>query len=115
MEYRVVVTPEAQAAIDLDIAWIRLFASSEVTDRWYLGLIEAIASLSHMPTRCGAIPEQWLFDNEFRQLLYGSRQYKRRVIFLIDGDTVYIVRYQHGSLAPSSRSDELGASLQPED
>ncbi len=49
MEYRVVITPEAQAAIDRDIAYIRLQASPEIADRWYHGLIEAIASLSDMP------------------------------------------------------------------
>ncbi len=76
MEYRVVITPEAQAAIDRDIVYIRQQASPEIADRWYHGLIEAIASLSEMPTRCGVIPEQWLFDDEFRQLLYGRRQHK---------------------------------------
>ncbi len=49
MEYRVVITPEAQAAIDRDIAYIRLQASPEIADRWYHGLIEAIASLSACP------------------------------------------------------------------
>ena len=69
MDYRVAITPEAQAAIDRDIAYIRLGASSEVVERWYAGLIEAILSLSHMPKRCAVIPEQWMFDDEFRQLL----------------------------------------------
>ncbi|MEE8467368.1 MAG: hypothetical protein V3T22_02875 [Planctomycetota bacterium] len=45
-----------------------------------------------MPTRYGEIPEQWLFEDEFRQLLYGRRHNKRRIIFFIDGDTVYVVR-----------------------
>ena len=108
MEYRVVMTPEAQAAIDRDIAYIRQQASPKIADRWYHGLIEAIASLSDMPTRCGVIPEQWLFDDEFRQLLYGRRQHKRRVIFFIDDDTVYVVRYQHGRLPPLSGPEELG-------
>ena len=108
MEYRVVITPEAQAAIDRDIASIRLQASPEVADRWYHGLVEAIASLSDMPTRCVVIPEQWLFDDEFRQLLYGRRQHKRRIVFFIDDATVYVVCYQHGSLPPLSGPEELG-------
>ena len=115
MEYRVVITTEAQAAIDRDIAYIRLQASPEIADRWYHGLIEAIASLSDTPTRCGVIPEQWLFDDEFRQLLYGRRMHKRRIIFFLDGDTVYVVRYQHGSLLPLSGPEELGLPLLPED
>lgn len=48
MEYRVVMTPEAQAEIDRDIATIRLQASPEIADPWYLELIEAIASLSEI-------------------------------------------------------------------
>ena len=115
MQYRVVMTGEAQAAIDRDIAHIRLQASPERVDRWYRGLIKAIASLSHMPTRCGVIPEQCLFDDEFRQLLYGRMQHRRRIIFLIQGDTVYVVRYQHGSLPPLSAPEGLGPPILPDD
>lgn len=100
MGYRVVITPEAQAAIDRETAYIHSHASPETANRWYLGLIDAIASLSHMPARCGSIPEQSHFDTEFRQLLYGRKRHKRRIIFFIDGETVYVVRYQHGSLPP---------------
>jgi plasmid stabilization system protein ParE len=113
MEYRVVITPEAQAAIDGDLAYIRISASSAIAKRWYLGLIEAIASLSHMPRRHAVIPEQWLFDDELRQLLYGRSRYKRRVIFLIDGATVYVVRYQHGSLPALGAPDDLASGTEP--
>ncbi|MDA1266030.1 MAG: type II toxin-antitoxin system RelE/ParE family toxin [Planctomycetota bacterium] len=107
------ITPEAEAAIDRDIAYIRLQASQEIADRWYHGLTEAIRSLSSMPARCGVIPEQWLFDDELRQLLYGRKHHKRRIIFFIDDATVYVVRYQHGSLPPLSRPEDLGPPLLP--
>ena len=100
MAFRVVVTPEAQAAIDRDVAYVRDHASARVAERWYRGLIAAIASLSDMPTRCGVIPEQPLFEVELRQLLYGGRQHKRRIIFWIDDDCVCVVSIQHGSLPP---------------
>lgn len=115
MEYRVVLTPEAQAAIDCDIAYVRRHASRRVADTWYGGLIEAIASLSVIPLRCSVIPEHGLFDEEIRQLLYGRRRHLRRIIFFIDGDSVYVVRHQHSRMPPLSDSGDLGSLRPPAD
>ena len=97
MSYRVVVTPEAQAAIDDDLGFIRLSASDEVAERWFTGLIAVIASLSTMPTRCALIPESPWCGEEIRQILYGRKQHRRRIIFVIRGDTVHVVHYRHCS------------------
>ena len=115
MEYRVVVTPEAQAAIDRDIAHVRREASREVADAWYCGLIEAIASLSVIPMRCAVIPEHGLFEEEIRQLLYGRRPHLRRIMFFIDGDAVYVVRYQHSRMPLLNDAGDLGLLRPPAD
>ena len=114
MNYRINLTPEAQAAIDRDIAYVRARALPEVAERWYQSLMEAIESLSSMPTRCAVIPEQWLFDVEHRHLLYGRRHHERRIIFFVDEDTVHIVHYRHGNLPPLSGQQELEQGLLPE-
>ena len=98
MDYRVVVTPEAREAIDRDLAFIRRQASMEQADRWYTGLMDTIGSLSSMPTRCRVIPESLYFETELRQILYGKRHHARRIIFSIEGGTVYVVHYRHGSM-----------------
>ncbi|MFT7668753.1 MAG: plasmid stabilization system protein ParE [Planctomycetota bacterium] len=98
MAFRVVITPEAQTAIDRDLERIHFRSSFGVAQAWYLGLIKAIASLSEMPERCSVIPEQRFFSVELRQLLYGRKPHMRRIIFSVVGEKVFIVRYQHGSL-----------------
>jgi len=109
MGYRVVITPEAQAAIDRDLARIRLQISAAVAERWHAGLTEAILSLSHMPTRCCVIPEGRLFEAQLRELLYGGRGHERRIVFFVEGDTVHVVHYRHGSLPPLSGPEDLGS------
>jgi plasmid stabilization system protein ParE len=110
MDYRVVITPEAQKAIDSDLAFIRLQASPVAANRWFSGLVEAIASLSVMPMRCRVIPESCYFEPELRQLLYGRRHHVRRIIFIIEGDTVHVVHYRHGSLPQLDGSEDVGSA-----
>ncbi len=116
MDYRVVITPEAQAAIDRDLAFIRLHASPDVVDRWFTGLMGAIASLSSMPTRCRLIPEsRGFFKPDFRQILYGRRHQVRRIIFLIEGDAVHVVHYRHGMRPQLSGPEDFGSAISPDD
>lgn len=95
-----VITPEAQRGIERDLAFIARRASEGVVERWHAGLVAAIGSLAEMPERCGLIPEGAMFDEELRQLLYGPARHRRRVIFVIKGDTVHVVHYRHGSRPP---------------
>jgi len=112
MGYRVVITPEAQRGIERDLGFMARRASRAVVQRWYAGLVAAIGSLAEMPERCGLIREGPMFDEELRQLFYGRARYRRRVIFVIKGDTVHGVHYRHGSLPPMTGSGggEVGRS-----
>jgi len=100
------IIPEARAAIDRDIAYLRARAAPDVVDRWFTGLIDAIRSLSTMPKRCSLIPEHWMFEDEFRHLLYGSRRHQKRIIIFFESNVVNVVHYRHGSLPPLSLDEQ---------
>lgn len=97
MEYRVSLT--ARAVKDLDN--IFQFVQAEQSGKaaiWFNGLHEALASLSSMPHRAPAIPE----NPTLRHLLYGDKPNVYRVIYLIDDakKTVTILTIRHGARGP---------------
>jgi plasmid stabilization system protein ParE len=64
--------------------------------RWFEKLGEAIASLSSLPGRCKLAPENASVPFEMRQLLYGRNPHLYRILFTIEGETVYVLRIRHG-------------------
>ncbi|HLX85134.1 MAG TPA: type II toxin-antitoxin system RelE/ParE family toxin [Terriglobales bacterium] len=60
------------------------------------GLKRAIASLAEMPERCPLARENKEFSFEVRNLLYGRKPHVYRVVFTVEGDTVYILHIWHG-------------------
>ena len=75
---------------------MRSRVAGEAGLRCFQGLHEAIASLARLPKRCPLAPENKSFPSEVRQLLYGRRQYRYRILFTIEGDTVVILHIRHG-------------------
>ena len=61
--------------------------------------MKAVLSLQHNPDRCGLAPEAEWYPGQLRQLLYGKRKGVYRILFEIQGETVYILRVRHGSQA----------------
>lgn len=101
MKFHVEISSVAQA--EADNAFLRL---SQVTSpgkasQWYSGLLQAIGSLSQMPSRCSLARENRYFSQEIRQLLYGRGRNSYRVLFTIlekqDVSTVRILHIRHAS------------------
>ena len=92
ISYRVKPTDKA-----LDDAGEAYFWISEHTPsgafRWYEGLLKALESLERNPLRCRLAPENAFFEAEIRQLIYG----KYRILFTVDGETVFVLRIRHGA------------------
>jgi hypothetical protein len=53
-----------------------------------------------MPRACSLAPESDYFGREIRQLLYGKRQHKYRILFEIREQTVVVLRVRHGAQRP---------------
>jgi plasmid stabilization system protein ParE len=60
-------------------------------------LLKALRSLAEHPQRCSLAPENEVFEEEIRQLLYGKRQNVSRILFTIREQTVYILHIRHAA------------------
>jgi plasmid stabilization system protein ParE len=68
-------------------------------ERWYDGLMTALSSLGQNPRRCVRVFTAEFQGAEIRQLLYGRRRGRYRILFTIREETVEIVRVLHGARA----------------
>ena len=80
MTYRLRVTARAVADADEAYAWISEHLSSAQTERWYQGLFKQMETLTRQPNRCPRAAESDRFPEELRELLYGKRNNKYRIV-----------------------------------
>lgn len=96
MAFRVEISPSAEADAEGILDWLISQQAGKTGLRWYQGMRRAIASLSKLPKRCALARENKDFPFEVRQLLYGSKQHRYRILFTIEGDVVTILHIRHG-------------------
>jgi plasmid stabilization system protein ParE len=96
MKYQVDVTDQADAEVEEAYLWI-LERSPEGAACWWNGLETAILSLEEMPTRCPLAPETKEFAEKIRELLYGKREHRYRILFTIREQTVVVLHIRHGA------------------
>jgi plasmid stabilization system protein ParE len=82
---------------DAAAQWIAEHSSPAQAERWYQGLFERIETLTSQPLRCPVIAESRRFPEELRELLYGKRNKKYRIVFAIRGADVVILYIHHGA------------------
>lgn len=104
MAFQVEITPIAEAQIEQAYHWYREL-NPEFADRWFRGLMNAIATLQEKPQRCALTVENEIFSEEVRQLLYGKAKNLYRVLFTIRDDTVYVLYVRHSAQAPLTAND----------
>ncbi len=96
MAFRVEITSKAKQDGNAILEWLLSQHAGEVGLSWFRKLDEAIASLSSLPGRCKLAPENPSVPFEMRQLLYGNKPHLYRILFTIEGSTVYVLRIRHG-------------------
>jgi plasmid stabilization system protein ParE len=97
MTYRLRVTAQAVGDADEAYAWIAEHASPAQAERWYQGLFKQMETLTRHPSRCPLAAESPRFPFEIRQLLYGKRKNKYRILFTIRNDDVVVLYVHHGA------------------
>ena len=107
MTFRVEVTDQAEAEAEEAYLWI-LERAPEAAVRWWNGLDAAILSLEEMPARCPLAPENDEFEEEIRELLYGKRQHRYRILFTISEQTVVVLHIRHGAREHLKGEDVVG-------
>jgi plasmid stabilization system protein ParE len=104
MAFQVEITPIAEAQIEQAYRWYRE-RNPEFADRWFRGLMKAIATLQEKPHRCTLAVEHEIFPEEVRQLFYGKAKNRYRVLFTIRDDTVYALYVRHSAQALLTQDD----------
>lgn len=101
------VEPTDKALVDAGKAyfWINE-QSEEAALRWYEGLMKAFRSLEKNPLRCSLAPESAFFGEEIRQLIYG----KYRILFTVEGATVFVLRVRHAARESLKPEEDDGAA-----
>lgn len=93
MTYRIRVSGPAQRDVVENHQWWAKNRSVEQADRWLDGIDAAVSSLRQMPERYGFAPEKDLVEQGVRQMLCGvGRRPTHRVVFVVDGDEVVVLR-----------------------
>ncbi len=57
--------------------------------------MQVVRSLSQNPQRCGVARENDKFPFEVRELLYGAKRRKHRVLFTIHDDLILVLHIRH--------------------
>jgi plasmid stabilization system protein ParE len=96
MKFSVEITDTAWDEIKEAYSWLEKRAPV-AAQRWQEGLLEAVEALESLPSAHSIAPESGFFGREIRQLLYGKRQHKYRVLFEIKGNRVIVLRVRHGA------------------
>jgi plasmid stabilization system protein ParE len=102
MTYRVIVLPGAESEIASAVAWIAEH-SPVAAARWLEGIRQAVSTLSEMPSRCPVAGDDFGSEVVVRQLFYGRRRNRYRILFTVKGDTVQVLHVRHGARASIRR------------
>src|SRR5271170_2514565 len=100
MTYKVETTAAAERDADAILGWLLSEHAGETGMRWFAALQDAIASLAEFPARCPLAPENATFPFKVRHLLYGRKPHVYRILFTIEGGTVYVLNIRHGRRQP---------------
>ncbi|MGO9126220.1 MAG: type II toxin-antitoxin system RelE/ParE family toxin [Terriglobales bacterium] len=102
MSYLVVLTPRAKHNLRTIHTYIYKHAP-HAADDWLDRAERAVDSLGHHPERCPLAPESLSFAKPIRQLLFGAgNRGTYRFLFVVLGESVYVLHVRHGSMLPLS-------------
>jgi len=104
VNYRVVIETRAIRDIDEATGWIAAH-SPAAAERWFHAIEAAILSLARFPERCPLARENERFTVEVRQLVFGRRGGRYRIIFTIRAGTVHVLHIRHGARAAMNETD----------
>ena len=100
MVFLVKTSAAAEQDANTILEWLLSQHAGGTGVRWFLAMRAAMASLARFPRRCPLAPESTQFPFEVRQLLYGRKPHIYRILFTIEGETVYILHIRHGRREP---------------
>ncbi len=103
MSYKVEITGKAQEEAHEILRWIARY-SPEKAALWHFELLERADSLENFPARCPLAPESETHGKEIRHLIFD----KYRILFIVEDETVYVLRVRHQAQDVLKPDDESG-------
>ena len=101
MNYRVIITPEAESDLRKAYSFIRKQGAPLAARKWIAGARKEIKTLARFPLRTPLAPEAHAFDEPIRELLYGKGQRGTyRILYTIIDKCVFVLHVRHGSMLP---------------
>jgi plasmid stabilization system protein ParE len=111
MKPPVVIETRASRDIDEASGWIAE-RSPEGAERWFNAIEAEVYSLAHFLERCPKAREDGQFRYELRQLVFGRRHGRYRIIFTVRKNTVHVLHVRHGA-KPAMTKTEIEEILPP--
>src|SRR5438105_1920663 len=110
MAFRVEITPQAFEDLDSIAKYIKDKSSLTVAGKWFNRVIDDIASLREMPSKCPLAPESEELGEEVRLLLHGRKNRTYKIYFAIHYETsstgtVRILHVRHWARKPLHEDD----------
>lgn len=90
------ITPRAQAELEETLVWLNT-RSPQAAANWHARLLEKIQTLENHPESWPLADEASDLGIPLRALLFGKRSGVYRVLFMIDGNTVNVMRIRRAS------------------
>lgn len=112
MKFDVVVHRHARQDIAEAHGWLSKRAPA-AADKWLDRLQLSIKTLEVRPDRCSIVAERRRLSVDARELLFGRKPFVFRIIFVVDGERVRVLRVRRGQRRPLTL-EELDRAIQDE-
>jgi plasmid stabilization system protein ParE len=97
VKYGVHISDKAEADVAGVLTWLQSQSAAKAGELWFAALWKAIDTLEASPDRCSLAVEAEEIGQEIRELLFGRRRVKYRILFQVRSNTVYILRIWHSA------------------
>jgi toxin ParE1/3/4 len=77
--------------------WFRSHDAESASRRWVRDVLARISTLEQSPNRCALASESGILQMEIRQLLFGRRSGRYRILFVVEGSTVHVLHIRHAA------------------
>ena len=105
MKYQVQLTAKAERDVDQVLRWFRQQQATAAGGRWLAQLLTRLEVLERAPQRCRLADEADDLGLDLRELLFGKRRGKYRILFVIRDNIVGIVHIRHAARDALSADD----------
>ena len=111
MNHRVVLETRAVRDLDEATGWIAA-QSPAAAERWLNAIEARILSLARFPERCPRAREDGRFRYQVRQLVFGRRHGRYRILFTVAAGVVHVLHVRHGA-RPAMIAEEIDQLMPP--